>query len=423
MTGTASSIAFRAAPTAAPSPGAKLRQLVVCEIAASAHRRPRSARRARAASAARPSAPAAPPSPRPSPGSPATTRDRPTTRLARLDLPVRARRCANAVGKRRAPRMRHASSTPSSRSSRASGLAHLQRLGAQLGGLARGDEEVVPAPDVARRRIPRDACARSDRRLHARDRELEHVADPSPARSPRRARSPPRSPLRAPANSCTRRPAASGSRAAAGARAQSERGMPCRGLPRPASSIMVVDDRGCCRRGPSRRAGGRSAPGLGLERRLDVRHARAELAQPSPRARGPRRCAGSPRRPAPARGGCRGGRRRARASRRLDVSSSFSGAATISITRPSVARHEVAAAQHRAARQDQRRLPRRTPASRAAGSSAALERQHERQSSRRARLDSAHGSSASDQNRKYRCAIGSTFAGSQTSSSPSARTS
>ena len=171
-----------------------------------------STRRAPAACAARRSGRAARPSPRPSPGSRATPTDRRCSASC-ASICQRAAAYANAAGN-------DGSSISSALDAELAQqpverVAHLHGLGAQLGGLAAGEEQ---------RRS--SACDRPDgfmimreqqRRFHARDRELEHVADPCSRARGVRARCPPRPPPRGPASSCRRRPAARGWRAAAGA--------------------------------------------------------------------------------------------------------------------------------------------------------------------------------------------------------------
>ncbi len=376
-------VSCRAERTA--SPGARLDHEVSSSCKVGERLQPRAQRPA--GSSVPRSGRAAPPSPPPSPGSRATTRDRRRRASRGSMLPVAHGHARTPSGNDRFFERNRA--MPSSRSK-------LRQ---------------APAPSAASRRAARRSRASRRRSRSSSWRRAAHApicarstgasmrATESSSTSPihRWARrrilddSPPRSRLRVPANSCTRRPAASGSRAAAGVQGSST--LWCHGWswilpPWPISSCWWP-----------------VGAGFGLERRLDVRDARAELAQPSPRARGPRRCAGSPARPAAARGGCRGGRRRARARQ----------------TRCAAASPARRRSRPRA-RRSRRRGRRRAAPGRAAGSGRPPRRVSGLLRAQPAFLPQLERQDQF-QNRKYRCAIGRTFAGSQASSSPSARTS
>ena len=185
----------------------------------------------RAAGAAPPPGPAAPTSSPPAPGSRATPRDRRSSAgIGRRRAKPRAA-SANAAGKRerrerRAASQRRRVEQRRDRRQSATSEPPICSVSARSSAVSREARNhafhcAKPAPVAASRarRSSRQATGASP----AATTQIEHIADPRAARSPRRARCRCRRPIRAPANSCTRRSAASGSRAAAAARSASDR--------------------------------------------------------------------------------------------------------------------------------------------------------------------------------------------------------
>ena len=169
--------------------------------------------------------------------------------------------------------------------------------------------------------LPRVPRAQPQRCLEAGERQRQQVLDPAPRRGGVVHRGRPRWPSRGPANRRNRRPAGRGWRAAAapaGAASRRPRpviGRPARGALRSTTARRSSPTLRRPRPAATDRARDRAVVGAGLriERRLDVLHLRAQAREHPLEHRRRVRSARGRRRVAPARGGWRGGRRRAAA--------------------------------------------------------------------------------------------------------------